>query len=267
VTPTASSTEPSSSWKSKGPGCHRSAAIVSRTTAPILALSGAASQTAKPQSRRPDPARRGTRFSAVRSVAGSWRTQNDRRPSQSTPATEKLPTDSSKSRPLSTSSTPRPMRSTIARRSAPSRLRQRYGAVANRSSDAGTAAACERRNASNGANCRSTWWRQPMLGVTAEARLTRPARAVPSAASFGKGSPRRTARKGAARPCRPRRQDAVSRCEGTRSRQSFATSQSPSITATAGASPGSTLSKAAPTASASRTAAPRCHSCTRVPRT
>src|SRR5438105_2106102 len=64
--------------------------------------------------------------------------------------------------------------------------------------------------------------------------------------------------------CRPRRQAVVSRREGSRSRQSFAISQRPvSETTTEALSPRRPMRT--PIVSASRSAAPSCHSCTRAP--
>ncbi len=267
VTPIASSRWASSSRNCTGPGCQRKASPVSRATRMSPACSCAAIHTARPQRSTTAPARRGARRSAARSVSGSWRTQNEPRPSHSTVAAATLPPAASRSRPLSRSSAVSAARSPIASRSAACRRRQRYGAVTSSSSEVGTAAACESFSVSSGSTWSSRWFRQPMFGLTAAARLTKPASTAVSAASFGSGSAGRTARSERGTACRPRRHAAVSRFEGTRSRQSLATSSTP-VTATAAVpkpSPASCASAASP--SAKRIATPRCHSWMRAPST
>ena len=87
-----------------------------------------------------------------------------------------LPAAASTSSPFSRSRTVSPSRNTSPSRSALCRRRQRYGAVTSRSIEVGTAAACVSFSVSNGSTWRTRWFRQAMFGVTAEARLTTPAR-------------------------------------------------------------------------------------------
>ena len=265
--PTASSTRASSPRKTIGPGCQASESKVSRTTAAIDALSGAASQTANAQSSKLDPASSGTNRTAERRLTGSGRTQKAERPTHRIPATARLPAASSTSRPLSRSSSASPTSRSTASRSALWRRRQRYGAVTSSSSEAGTAAAWETRSAASGVTWRSRSSRQAMFGVTAEARFTSPASTARIAASLGSGAKRSTRASGAGQVCRPRRHAAVSRREGRRSCQSFATSQRPAEAIASAVTRCSIRSNASAPARASRTAAPRCHSCTRAPRT
>ena len=62
--------------------------------------------------------------------------------------------------------------------------------MTSRTIEAGTAAACETWSAATGATWSSTWSRQAMFGVTADARLTSPAPTARIAASFGIGAAR-----------------------------------------------------------------------------
>lgn len=129
----------------------------------------------------------------------------------------------------------------------------------------GSASACDTGTIRSASVRKSAcpWSETP--GITAESRFTKPTVRTTIPLSAGSESKRRIVRSAPTRRCNPTCHAARSRSVGNRSCQSFTTNQQPASATTASGS--SHNPRAQASSGTARSAAPRCHSCTRRPKT